>query len=55
MSIYGIGFILAAVLYFYYALKEHKTLKSHHLIMAILAGIFSWIGVIVMIAVIKKD
>jgi uncharacterized membrane protein len=53
MSIYAIGFVVAIILYVIYALKEKKSLNKTDLILAIAAGLSSWIGVIVLIAIIK--
>jgi len=53
MSIYAFGFVLALVLYFGYLLMKNKRINSLGLVIAIVLGLLSWIGVILMIGVIS--
>jgi hypothetical protein len=53
MSIYAFGFGLALVLYFGYLIMKNKRINSLGLVIAIVLGLLSWIGVILMIGVIS--
>jgi len=53
MPIYGIGFLLAIALYFYFVVNMGRKIKSLDLIVGIVLGLFSWLGVIAMIIVFK--
>jgi hypothetical protein len=54
MSIYGIGFVLAIVLYFIYVFRNEKRVTSDNLIIGIVLGILSWFGVIIGIVLLKR-
>lgn len=54
MSIYAIGFVIAVVIYLYYVTaKQNKTIDTLNLIIAIILGLMSWFGVIIMLLVLS--
>ena len=57
MTIYGFGFVLAAILSLFYAYTNEKKITTLSVILSIICAMFSWIGVIIMIILLqmKKD
>ncbi len=51
--IYAIGFIIAAVFYLGYVLNNGKSITALTLILAILFGLASWFGVIIMLIIVS--
>lgn len=49
MSFYTIGFIIAAILYFVHNMQKGKEVTKYNVILAILTGLLSWIGVVMML------
>lgn len=51
MSFYTIGFVIAAILYFVHNMQKGKEITKYDVILAIITGLTSWFGVIIMLLI----